>query len=84
MAPRTRRAGPVADGRSRGGASWVRGQLQRLLDPADQACATSVAALLCLCEAVLCGLIIWRVKYTEIDWEARARSAVPQRKHLYV
>jgi hypothetical protein len=50
---------------------WVRAQLPRLLDPADQGCAASVAALLCLGEAVLCGLIIWRVKYTEIDWEAR-------------
>ena len=27
-----------------------------------------IAPLLLACEAILCGLIIWRVPYTEIDW----------------
>ncbi|KAK9812595.1 hypothetical protein WJX72_000071 [[Myrmecia] bisecta] len=32
--------------------------------------ATYIAVLLLLGEAVLCGLIIWKVPYTEIDWVA--------------
>ena len=49
----------------------LRGVAARLLDPRDRAAALAVAVALCCAEAALCALIIRRVPYTEIDWEAR-------------
>ena len=49
----------------------LRGVAARLLDPHDRAAAVAVAVALCCAEAALCALIIRRVPYTEIDWEAR-------------
>ena len=46
--------------------------LRRLLDREDPQAAAAVALLLCCCEAVLCAAIIWKVPYTEIDWQARS------------
>jgi hypothetical protein len=43
-----------------------------LLDREDPQAAAAVALLLCCCEAVLCAAIIWKVPYTEIDWQARS------------
>jgi hypothetical protein len=55
--------------------SLVARAVSRLCDPRDRVAATAVALLLCAGEAVLCALIIWRVPYTEIDWEARHDAA---------
>jgi hypothetical protein len=53
----------------------------RLRDPRDTAAATAVAAALLCGEAALCALIIWRVPYTEIDWQARQRAAWQRAAH---
>ncbi|KAI9842600.1 MAG: dolichyl-P-Man:Man(5)GlcNAc(2)-PP-dolichol alpha-1,3-mannosyltransferase [Sclerophora amabilis] len=33
-------------------------------------CAKWIAPLLLVGDAVLCGLVIWKIPYTEIDWKA--------------
>ena len=42
----------------------------RLLDPEDEAAAMAVGLAIVLAEVVLCGVIIAKVPYTEIDWKA--------------
>lgn len=43
---------------------------RRLGNPSDTQAAVAVSGALLAAEVVLCMLIIWRVQYTEIDWEA--------------
>jgi len=43
---------------------------RRLNDRTDVVAACSVAGVLLLVDLALCGLIVWRVPYTEIDWVA--------------
>jgi hypothetical protein len=50
---------------------------RRLLDKDDLEAAAAVSVLLCVAEAGLCALIIWRVPYTEIDWTARTYLPQP-------
>ena len=74
-------ARPRAAARGGGGAlPQLRRLASRLLDPRDRGAALAVSVALCLAEALLCALIIRRVPYTEIDWEARACClSAPQR-----
>eukprot|EP00898_Chlorokybus_atmophyticus_P006045 jgi/Chlat1/6441/Chrsp45S09065 len=67
-----RRLGGGSGGGGGGGRreSLLRGAWRRLCDPGDAAAGAAVAAALCVAEAVMCCLIVWRVPYTEIDWEA--------------
>ena len=51
-------------------ATRARALLARLNDPRDVAATRAVCAVLLLGECVLCGLIVWKVPYTEIDWRA--------------
>ena len=51
-------------------ATSARALLARLNDPRDVAATRAVCAILLLGECVLCGLIVWKVPYTEIDWRA--------------
>ena len=51
-------------------ATRARALLARLNDPRDVAATRAVCAVLLLGEFVLCGLIVWKVPYTEIDWRA--------------
>lgn len=61
----------ASPGRASAATLAVRRLCSRLGDPDDVRAAAVVSALLVAGEAVLCGLIIWRVPYTEIDWQVR-------------
>jgi len=74
-AARARRSGA-------GAGELLRRHARRLLDPRDAGAAVAVAAALCAAEALLCALIIRRVPYTEIDWQACPSAPSAQRAGL--
>lgn len=60
-------------------APWAR-LWGRLTDPRDTTAGLATATVLLALEAVLCGLIIWRVPYTEIDWVAYMQEVAGYRQ----
>eukprot|EP01025_Chloroclados_australasicus_P000215 TRINITY_DN100_c2_g1_i3.p1 TRINITY_DN100_c2_g1~~TRINITY_DN100_c2_g1_i3.p1 ORF type:complete len:414 (+),score=16.31 TRINITY_DN100_c2_g1_i3:380-1621(+) len=48
----------------------LRQQTQYLNDPHNKHAAWIIASIILVCEIILNSLIIWKVPYSEIDWEA--------------